>query len=314
MIAKRNLSRKFTSIILASLLLIIGLIGHYSYTHKGLSSRFIDREEFLNYFENSIPKWQFSTTHGLIKAYRLECDFYDVKAYRSGKATQIPAPAIDTTCNTRDKRKKNSVFIWGDSHAQQLNFGLTKILPNDWQIMQVASSGCPASIHKLGNSKIDYCEKSNFEAFKSIKNTRPNVVVIAQEKNHSAEISSEINDELLRIGVAKVIFIGPTPHWKSELPKIIARKLWHLTPERTFIGIDQDLLIKNQKLKKQFQDRRLSYIDVISLFCKPNAGCLIRLGPDKKLNITTADYGHLLPGASEYVAKNLLAPNIISQD
>ncbi len=52
------------------------------------------------------------------------------------------------------------------------------------------------------------------------------------------------------------------------------------------------------------------YVDIISAFCNDN-GCLTRIGGDPTNGITTWDYGHLTPVASEYLAKKSLVSVIV---
>ena len=293
--------------ILIFLMAIVGYIGYNTYIRNGLSFRDKDRQAFVDYFENSIPGWKFSEKMDIFRAYRTDCDFYDLESYRYGRATKIPRQNLDSTCYTRDFHKAHAVFIWGDSHAQQLYYGINKNLPRDWQVLGVTSSGCFPSISGVSDSRVNYCEKSNFMALKYIEESKPDVVVVAQNDMHDVVKSIEIRNKLANLGVSKVIFTGPVPHWNTELPKIIARQLWVFTPERTFVGVNQEFLVANAGLKNDFNANSLIYADVISQFCN-ESGCLTRIGNDRLKNITTHDYGHLLPVASDYLASNLLVP------
>lgn len=296
--------------VLVVLMTIIGYIGYNAYERAGLGFRLKDRQAFTEYFENSAPMWRFATRQGIFEAYRTACDFYDFEAHRSGKATKVPVSNISSTCYTRDKNKSHSVFIWGDSHAKQLYYGLNKRLPNDWQILQVASSGCPVSI-VANDSSNNYCEKSNFVALESIKFSKPDVVIVTQKGGLNLSIASDIKNKLNAVGITKILFLGPVPHWTADLPKIISRQLWIATPQRTFIGIDKDVIATNQRLKTEYLANGLFYVDAMSLFCD-DTGCLTRIGEDRLAGITTPDYGHLLPVASDYLAANLLVKEIVS--
>jgi peptidoglycan/LPS O-acetylase OafA/YrhL len=295
-------------------MLMVGVLclGYFDYSDriKNDYDESGDRQAFLDYFENSIPEWRFAAKHGIFAAYRSDCNYYDLEAYRYGRRTNIPVSKISSSCYTRDLNKQHAVFIWGDSHAQHLNYGLVKNLPSDWQVLQVASSGCAASLTKIGNSNTDYCEKSNFVAFEAIKSVVPDVVIIAQRNGPDLASSQEINQALKAIGVHKVIFMGPVPQWTASLPKIIVRKLWDSTPGRSYVGIDKTFLAVNSKLKDEFSVNGLTYIDVISLFCNVD-GCLTRIGDDRLQDIITDDYGHLLPIASDYLAKYLLVKAVL---
>jgi hypothetical protein len=242
--------------------------------------------------------------------YREDCNYYDLEAHRYSRATIVPVKKISSTCYTVDNSKAHKVFLWGDSHVQQLYYGLNKNLPNDWQVLIVASSGCAAGIVE-NDSSSNYCVKSNFVALDTIKKTKPEVVIIAQNAGHNVAISSAINNKLKEIGVSKVVFLGPVPHWTTDLHKIISRKLWIDTPTRTFVGVDKNLISTNQLLKADFLSKNLTFVDVISVFCDSN-GCLTRIGEDKLTGITTHDYGHLLKTSSDYLANKLLVKVVVN--
>jgi peptidoglycan/LPS O-acetylase OafA/YrhL len=293
--------QKVTALLL--LIFIVGVVGYNTYKRDGFLFRVKDRADFIEYFENSSPEWKFFKKQGIYAAYRTDCDFSSPESHKS------LVSKINSSCYTKDPNKSHSVFIWGDSHAQQFYYGLNKNLPQDWQVLILASSGCPANI-VLNDSNTNDCEKSNFVALESIKLAKPDVVLIAQNDSHNAAIGQAIKNKLIAHGVTKVVFVGPVPHWTAHLPKIIARKLWLFTPERTFIGVDKSYIVNNQKLKAEYFSNGLIYVDAISLFCN-DRGCLTRIGKDRLSGITTHDYGHLLQISSDYIATNLLIKAIL---
>lgn len=307
-----NSSRKVYTLL--SLMTLTGCFGYYSYVQEGFEGygyRSKEKSEFSQYFENSLPEQKYFATIGINEKYRDDCNFYDIPKYRMGKATKIPLSEISKSCYEQNASKKNVLFIWGDSHAQQLYFGLKNNLPEDWQVLIVASSGCGADFNVAEDSSINYCQRSNWFALKQIKAIKPNVVIVAQKEGHQFETFEKTENALKNMGVGKVLFIGPTPQWKNSLPKIIMRKLWHNTPERTFLDINEKIILENSNLKAQFsKSKNLIFLDLFEFFCD-DRGCLTRIGHDKKTGITTADYGHLTPIASDYLAKNLLVGVII---
>jgi peptidoglycan/LPS O-acetylase OafA/YrhL len=285
----------------------LGLVGFLS---KGLTIRYADEQrEFLDYYENSRPQWKYYEKINLQEKYRNQCNFYDVPKDRNGNTTIVPVGSIASECFIKNFRDNKSVLIWGDSHAQQLYSGLKKYLTNDWNILQVASSGCKAKLNAI-DSNVDYCEKSNWFAYKTILDAKPEVVLIAQSDNHDYLTMRAIADNLEKIGIKKVIFTGPTPHWKPNLPTILALKLYQNIPKYTYIGINKFFLIKDQELKNQFSKiNNATYLSILDVFCNVN-GCLTFIGVDIKAGITTWDHGHLSPIASEYFAEKILVPSI----
>lgn len=270
------------------------------------------RSEYLAYFENSTPEWKFFKTTDMMKKIRSDCDFYDLEKYRIGKATQTPIPTINESCYTRKPEYKHSLFIWGDSHAQMLYYGIKNNLPSDWQILMGASSGCAAKPNISKPSSTQYCEQSNWFALQTIAKSKPDVVIVARNLGHSVDTMNAIKIKLKSMGVKKIIFTGPSPHWSPVLPRLVVRKLWNNTDKRTFIGIDKKAINLNNQIKSGFTKQNgVSFISLIDFFCNSD-GCLTHIGSDKKLGITSWDYGHLTPIASDLLAKEVLIEEIIS--
>lgn len=268
-----------------------------------------DKAAFLVSFENSAPQLAYIKNNGILDKYRNQCNFYDVERRMSRTKTKVPLTQIDDECFMRNATYPYAVFVWGDSHAQQFYFGLNAELPKDWQILQVASSGCPA---RLGAkpSTTDFCEQSNWFALQAIHNAKPDVVLIGQNSDHDLENMKKLSDALHAVGVKRVIFAGPVPHWRSSLPSIVSR-LWDSVPEYTMYGLDRQVLDLDQQLRVMFPaDARAQYVSVIDALCD-GAGCRIYIGPDIKAGITSWDSAHLTPIASELVARRVLVPEIV---
>ena len=266
------------------------------------------KTQFYAYFADSPPlRW----LNFFEKQFRHECNFYQIDEYYSGRPTDKPKTAIAPECYQIDHSRPRRVLIWGDSHAQMLYAGLEKYLPLTWQILQVASSGCAARIDNLQRHESDYCAHSNKFALDLMRQEKPDVVVIAQSNGHSIESMNRISAMLKKLGIPGVVFVGPSPQWQDDLPKILIRRLWPQMPERTWVGVNRDVQELNARLKNNFTavDGK-SYVDTIGLFCNTD-GCLTRLGGDSQRDATSWDYGHLTALASEYLASKILAPEII---
>lgn len=286
-------------------------IGVFGYSTKGVMGRYEPTQrDFLQFFENSIPELAYFKRENVLENYREQCDFYNLDAYRAGNATTIPKSAIAEECHKPDGRHRKTVFIWGDSHAQHLYPGLKRTLPADWQILQVTTSGCAPSLDGV-DSAFDYCRKSNWFALKRIRELVPDVVIIGQNRGHEAGVMTSVAQELRSLGVKKVIFAGPTPHWKVSLPIIVATKLWADTPEFSEVGLDRKLVEYDRTLKAVFEKRDdLRYVSIIDYFCSP-AGCRVYFDGDRKTGITSWDFGHLTLTASTHFASDVLVPLVI---
>ena len=244
-----NTKRKVAALVL--LMIVGGCIGYVTYGTDGLPFRTKEREEFIGYYENSFPGWKYFKRINLDAEWRSECAYFNGKKYREegklegGVADSKPVEAIDPSCHERDGRFDKSVLVWGDSHAQALSPGLIDFMPKNWQVLQIATSGCRPNPNIDAPSSTSQCNHSNYFAIKTIKEARPDVVVIAQARDHSAKTMGEIAEKLEALGVNRVLFIGPTPHWTADLPKILARQLWTTTTTRTSVGINKDVMTIN---------------------------------------------------------------------
>ncbi len=287
--------------------IFVGLTGHFTNGFEGRIDG--ERGQFLSHFENSIPEWRYFIRVGIPDLFRAQCDFYDTPKYRGGYSTRVPVTEISEECYVRDTNYKYSAFLWGDSHAFHLYPGLKQMMPADWQILQVTSSGCEAKLEANPSSQ-DYCEHSNWFAYRTILDTKPDVVVIGQALNHNVANMALLSEQLRSIGVKKVIFTGPTPHWTTDLPKVVV-KLWDNVPRRTRIGSDSKVIELDRNLKRDFQQTdSVRFVSIVDNFCN-ESGCLVYLGDSIKDGITSWDYGHLTPIASLDFSKNVLVKEIL---
>lgn len=287
---------------------VLGLVG---YRTNGFIGRFdLAKRQFIENFDNSPPDYAYVKRYTL-SASRYECGFFDIQALFAGLPNEKPVPSIPKSCYVRNPALPHAVFVWGDSHAQQLYSGLKAGLPTYWQILQVASSAC--------NPDIDYataplfCRKSNDVALQSIRSAKPDVVIVAQNLDHDADKMRRIAARLQALGAARVVFVGPTPHWDTELPKLVVERLWNSTERYSTAGLDLTRIKLDGQLKRAIANNaRQSYVSVIDYFCN-SSGCLLYLGNDRLKGLTSYDYGHLTPVASSAFSRDVLIPVILQR-
>ena len=313
-IRPRGLGR---TIAVAATMLLVGSAGYLTYAGQGFDSRNPSANEFLAYFNNPKPDYPYFAKLGIIERYRTDCNFYDVAADRAGRSTQVPLKAIDTACTTKARAADKVVFIWGDSHASQLNWGVERHLPPNWEILVVATSGCEPSFSFPEQMTEVLCEKSNWLAAKTIEQVKPEVVLLAQQRNHDFEKMKRLSEHLLQMGVKKVVYAGLAPQWEVPLPTIIARKLMYMkadnVPERLDRGLRRSVLDSNAALGAKAAGAPFVLVDLVKFFCNAQ-GCLTRIGRRPAEDSVTWDYGHLTPVASDYLGANLLAEVLFGDD
>ena len=281
------------------LFMLIGYSGHITNGFKGRLTQ--DQNEFLAYFENELPNQNYFNRTGIPEKYWDACNFYDIEADRVGNPTKVPVE-IDEIC-TENAKTQDVLFVWGDSHAQQYSYGIKKVLGDRFAVRQVASSGCNPRL-VVETSSYDYCQKSNFEALRFVYESKPAVVLLAQNSNHDVDSFVNLIDKLKEVGVSKVLLMGPSPHWEIDLPEILIRDVDNI-PERLLRYQDKKILSINEELRKHFSHYEgVEFVNVIEILCDVQ-GCLVHFGDDVKSNITSWDYAHLTPIASEFVAEKL---------
>ena len=232
--------------------------------------------------------------------YRLVCDFFDGEAYKA------KTEWIDVSCTQKISGK--GIFVWGDSHAQALSFGLRSYLKENVDFYQVASSGCqprvtPDSVTN-GEFKMS-CDRSNTFTLKEIKRLMPEVVLMAQAHSHENNEYQKIVETLKMIGIKHVILVGPVPQWQPSLPRAIALRHFS-TNEIRFndVSFDSKLLTTDSEMKLRKYD--FEYISVLDGLCN-EGGCLAKT--DNHNTPLVWDYGHLSLDGSRLVVRDILSKN-----
>jgi peptidoglycan/LPS O-acetylase OafA/YrhL len=292
-------------------LALIGVVGYLTFAKEGFMSRTGERGAYSASFDDSAPDMRYRVRNRVFAAFREECNFYDFEASRYGHSTNVPRTAIDPTCYTRAADTTRAIFIWGDSHAQDLNIGLRQILPRDTALLQVASSGCKAELVEPDQADRQYCRKSNQFALSIIRKEKPDIVLIAQRELHDAKLFRDIAAELKKSGVRQVVVVGPMPQWRPDLNKVIAAEYWDATPDRLRDHLDPAIVATNIKLEAEIErDEPFIFVDLFAALCNER-GCRTYLDGDKRDHMMTFDYGHLTPQASSFVAETILGPIIL---
>jgi len=165
------------------------------------------------------------------------------------------------------------------------NYGLKANLPKTWQLMQVASLGCIALANPQ-SSRLPFCARSNAR--------RPRSHTHRQTRRRADRASRTVTTPttcgplrklLKRIGIKRVIFAGPSPHWDAELPKVFVQRLWN-APFPVFIrGLEPAISAPESGTERRIgRQPRSRYVDVMDYFCNRD-GCLTYFGEDPKLGL-----------------------------
>ncbi|MEN9524319.1 MAG: hypothetical protein RL536_388, partial [Candidatus Parcubacteria bacterium] len=206
--SKNRFSKKFifTFALTGSLAFaIVGLIGKQN---NGFTDRFTNEQKNILAFAQYDRKDMFREGICFLTVEQKSKDFKRVCSYLGSD--------------------ENSFFIWGDSHAAALSYGLREISP---AVTQITASGCPPLIGYTSTRR-PYCEEINEFALKRIKKLKPKYLLLHanwSEPLDKIEPSLEevLSTTLLRIKEnspeTEIIIIGGVPKWKPTLPNILVR-------------------------------------------------------------------------------------------
>lgn len=276
------------------------LVGLGIYKLNGFPARFPGTWDYVAYFDNSPPEYRYLHEHGLYQPFRFDCDF--------DNPSEHPRTALDPSCYTPHAAK--SVFLWGDSHAQQYYSGLRAELPSDVSLLIVATSGCPPSL--APNNSRDVCNLSNAFAREKIALVHPDVVILAQLALHEYSDLDATASWLRQSGTKHVVLMGPIPQWRPALYTVIARHYDLAAPPERVGGsyLNPQTLETNRALHAKFDGSSLvTLVSPIDVLCNER-GCLAYVNDDRREGLMTWDYGHLTKAASIFVARTIVAPAI----
>ncbi|MBU3584120.1 acyltransferase [Polynucleobacter sp. 15G-AUS-farblos] len=301
--------RKVTTIILALLMAIVGYLGYTSYQRQGLSDRDLnDNNSYANLFAPEKLNTELNQHGRLVKNFMFDCDFLNFSDFSKTILEVDSITNIPQYCYNRNESKDPVVFLWGDSHAQMLHYGLTMNLPSNISLSQVARAACKP---QATESPDIACSKTNQFALNEIARIKPMAVIVAQRDAWDQNHIASIHKRLTELGAKKVIFVGKSPEWKSSLPKIIFRQHWTSIPNRTFIQLEAiDSNYENSLKKFTASLSNSAFISLTDYFCN-TSGCLVYLGDNPKLGLTAFDSNHLSPAASSAIARDVFIPEIL---
>lgn len=237
--------------------------------------------------------------------YTKKCDFYNF-IYEPNESDLERQSLPPAECFAFNPSIQNTVFLWGDSHAQMLHYGLSKNLPQDWQLLQVARAGCAPKLVSSPRGMQDPCASMNDFALKAIESTKPKVVMLGQRDHWSASQIQDLTTTLEKFGVQKIIYFGKSPEWYADLPKIVKRKMDVNIPRYSWAGLNREAYKKNLTMKNDFPEKKnVMFFDIYENFCSNN-GCMVYLGEFPEYGLTSPDTNHLSPIASDFLAKKSL--------
>jgi hypothetical protein len=207
---------------------------------------------------------------------------------------------------------KPLIVLWGDSHAARLFPGFRNVAGDRFALAQFTRDAC-APFPDTGYAN---CVNGNKYVLSRIGQLRPSTVVLfaywtehmSGDRQSAASQLEKSVSELKRMGVDRVVIVGPAPKWNVPLPdnvvKLVQSQGLERVPRRTSFGLDRSSAELDTYMHARFRDRDdVTYFSAMGSMCNSD-GCLIRTG-DTAASVTSWDYGHLTTPAAEYLTREL---------
>lgn len=275
-------STKTKVVVLCSLAASLGYLGYHTYLKNGLDFRFPKIIKDLT----STPKYDVET------------------AYREGTCFLRPEQDQSAFVNCHSENtNRQSIFIWGDSHAAHLYPGIKQRYGSEYNIIQRTASGCPP-ILDLDIKSRTHCKSINAHTFQEIKEIHPeHIFMAATWTKYDLFTLNETIHKLKSIGIQKITIIGPVPQWKDSLPKQLylfyKSHLPHTVPQRMHFGLEMKFSNTDKYLEEKLKDEAIQYISAKKILCNAE-GCLTLLGNTAD-DLTAWDDAHLTKSGSTYL-------------
>ena len=294
-----GINKQRMPILLSGVLLMTALVGGYTYAREGFDFRF---PKIIRALTNS--------KIDMFEGWRLDACILQ---------QDRPVSEFSDTCvdKTAGEVKRPLVFLWGDSHAAALYPGFKKLQETtDYSFGMAQRNGaiCPPMLGAVS----PWCISINDDSFKLITQLQPDIVLLSAYWLHELYDLNKLDAtvaELRRVGIKKIILLGPTPYWQNSLPHSIM-EVWKKGPAmqkpplRMTYGLDERLPAIDAKMQAIATRLGIAYISGYKTLCN-DEGCLTRNDEDGE-KVASTDYGHLTVDASQSYIKQI-APLILGK-
>jgi hypothetical protein len=210
------------------------------------------------------------------------------------------------------------LFLWGDSHAAALYFGLHDLQKRrSFRIAEYTLNGCPPLLDHHFPGREKPCEVLNERGYQRIKSLMPDIVVLDaywhKDVYHLYDPATDSFDaapllptiaRLKVLGIANIVLVGPVPTWNEDLKHIVYKHFERdparrLPPLRMKQELQPGLQPTAAALRRLAADLRISYISPLDVFCDAD-GCLTRTGNPPN-HVAAGDASHLSSSASAFL-------------
>lgn len=198
------------------------------------------------------------------------------------------------------------IYIWGDSHAASLSYGIRQIK----KASQYTASMCPPILDIFIPQRPN-CNEINKSIFYTIKNTEPSAVFLSAAWSHEAykfsyqELSHSLSKLANENPSVKFIILGGLPQWYPSLPNTMLRAGQLLSNKEDYLKNSRYDHVKNvdkeiEKIVDTLNKDNIQFLSLLDLLCKEKT-CLSQVRYPKNEPVTF-DYAHLTGSGSVSIA------------
>lgn len=254
------------------------------------------------------------TQYDFAKGYRLDECFLD----------GMKGDKYSLACDGEQLKNKQTVVLWGDSHAASLYRGIKNNEKlHEFNLAQYNTGGCPPVINFDVDNRKD-CRLLNDYVFDKIKSEKVDTVIIAaywlmydgkhdergKPWNYLPEEKLASTIQLLRTaGVKNITLVGQLPTYNDSQLTIGAKQFKKGLNNRTNFGFIQESVLADNKMRLFAKNNNLGFVSPIDILCN-KSGCLISTSLDSFISLAW-DYAHLTTDGSEYLIDAALSKNLI---
>jgi hypothetical protein len=189
------------------------------------------------------------------------------------------------------------LVVWGDSHAGHLLPGLHRLQSERiFKLNSVFGWGLCSPLFDPKPGEEEKCRAETAEFIKMFDRTRPDIVVLAALWGQYPHVE-RIDQYLLalqRIGIRRVVVVGPVPVWRGTLQSVMYQAYktdpMHRVPERIF-DPEEATRELDGRLREITSGLGVDYISAYDALCSAG-NCLVRVGNTHK-DIIQVDGSHL---------------------
>jgi hypothetical protein len=201
--------------------------------------------------------------------------------------------------------------------ACRLDPGLRSLIADDaspYRLAQFTASACPPVVGFKMVSR-PHCEANNEHVLRFVERERPDTVVMlaswsfytgdAFEKLALPDVARTV-EQLRKLGVRKVVVLGPLPRWLEHQPNIVLRE-WqrtHTIVERSRLGFDDRVLAFDRDMAVALADSPSTFVSPIQTLCNAD-GCPLIAHRGTQVFPMAWDDAHLTLEGADMVAKAL---------